>query len=90
MTYQRYAASRLLRAEVRAGVHGTTPAQLESLFAGVPRDRLAAAMLCEFWAAKAVDLGGEDDPMAAELFADAERILAGEDVAPWMTSREAA
>lgn len=88
MSYRRYDASRLLRAEIRSGVHGTKPAQITSLF--TYPDRLTAAMTCEFWAAKAVELGGEDDPMALDLFRDAERILAGENVEPWMTPKEAA
>ena len=55
MSYRRYDASRLLRAEIRSGVHGTKPAQIESLY--TYPDRLAAAMPCEFWAAKAVEQG---------------------------------
>lgn len=82
MTYVRFSAGRALRLEVEHGVH---PTDLTPLFTGPHKDRLAAAFVCEFWAAKAIrESGNAEDAMAVDLFADAERILAGGHVSPWM------
>lgn len=82
MTYVRYSAGRALRVELEQGVH---PPDLTPLFTGPHKDRLVAAFVCEFWAAKAIrESGDAADPMALDLFADAARILAGDHVSPWM------